>query len=193
MRAALYARISTTEGRQHLENQLGQLREYSNRMGWEIVGEFTDQESGAAATRPNLDRMMKAAARRLFDLVLVFDLSRLTRQGPAQAFGYISRLSASKVQFWSMTEEHFRTSGPAGELLLAVAAFIAKQERETLVARIKAGISRAKANGKTVGRKRRTLDRETLIRMRKQGKTIRQLARAFNVGRTTIERRLKAG
>lgn len=106
-RAALYARISTQEGRQHLRNQLDKLQEFAARMNWTIAGTFTDQVSGSADKRPGLDELMKAAARRDIDVVLVFELSRLTRGGPLKALEYLNRLNHSQVEFWSMTEEFF--------------------------------------------------------------------------------------
>lgn len=190
MKAALYARISTREGKQHLENQFIELRTFANKMYWQIVEEFQDEETGASTTRPGLERLMKAAARRKFDLVAVFDLSRLTRGGPAQAFAYIERLTASKVQFWSITQEHFRTSGPSGQLFIAIAAHIAEMERDAIRHRVQAGIARARAAGKTLGRKPRVLNKEQIAEMREAGKSFRAIAKHFGVGRTTIVRRL---
>jgi DNA invertase Pin-like site-specific DNA recombinase len=190
-RAAFYARISTKEGKQHLENQLAELRTFAQRLGWEVVEEFTDEQSGAGNTRPGLDRLMKAAARRKFDLVAVFDLSRLTRGGPAQAFAFIERLTASKVQFWSITQEHFRTSGPAGALFIAIAAHIAEMERADIRARVQAGIDRARAAGRRLGRARRVVDKEKLREMHAAGASYRQIGKALGIGRGTVVRRLK--
>jgi len=128
-RAALYARVSTRDKGQNLDNQLGELRTYAGRMGWKIERQFCDSQTGSTDRRPELDALMKAAAKREFDIVAVFDLSRLTRTGPAGAFELIARLKASGVEFWSMTEEHFRTAGPAGELFIAIAAYLANSQR----------------------------------------------------------------
>lgn len=191
-RAALYARISTNDGRQHLDNQLRELRTFAGLHKWQITAEYTDEESGANPKRPGLEKLMHGAARRRFDLVLVFALSRLTRGGPMQAFHYISRLSESGVTFWSMTEEHFRTSGPAGEMLIAIAAYIAEQERAMIRERISAGLARAKANGKRVGRPPAKLPAvKELAKMRDQGKSLRAIAKHFNVSKDAVERRLR--
>lgn len=190
--AGLYARISTNEVRQNLENQLGKLRDYCKRMQWKIAAEYTDRDSGARRGRPGLDALMAAAAKREFDIVLVFDLSRLTRLGPAEAFGHIERLQQSGVQFCSFTEEHFRTSGPAGALFIAIAAHIAQMERLTMKARILAGLERARKNGKKIGRPPGPeLDSKKLQTLRQRGWSIRQLAAEFDVGKSTIERQLK--
>lgn len=190
MRAALYARISTREGKQHLENQLAQLREFAIRMKWQVIEEFTDQQSGARDQRPGLERMMAAAAKRRFDLVAVFDLSRLTRTGPAGAFVLIGRLKASGVEFWSMTEEHFRTSGPAGELFIAIAAYLAKAERQTMENRIRAGIERARKEGKAIGRPAVVVNIDRIRQLKGEGLSIRQIAKKLKTSASTIARKL---
>jgi DNA invertase Pin-like site-specific DNA recombinase len=191
-RVALYARVSTQEGRQHLENQLAQLRNYVPRMKWRTVATFTDQGSGAKDRRPGLDRMMEAAVRRDFDIVLVYDLSRLTRRGPATAFEYIERLNAAGVQFHSFREEYFRTTGPAGPMLIAIAAYIAQQEREQMQDRIKAGVARGKANGVVFGRPKRIIDSERIRILRGQGHSIRQIAQKLKTSRSIIHRCLQS-
>jgi DNA invertase Pin-like site-specific DNA recombinase len=135
--------------------------------------------------------MMKAADRRAFDLVAVFDLSRLTRTGPAGAFALINRLKASGVEFWSMTEEHFRTTGPAGEMFIAIAAYLANAERVTMQHRIKAGLDRAKREGKKIGRPAAVVNRDRIHEWRKKGFTIRKIARLAKTSTSTVVRILK--
>lgn len=192
MKAALYYRISTREGKQHIENQRRELRAYAGRMKWAITAEFQDEQSGARdRKRPGLEKLLHAAARRQFDIVCVFDLSRLTRGGPAQAFRYIERLQSAGVEFCSMTEEHFRTSGPAGQLFIAIAAHIAEAERETLRSRVLAGVARARASGKHIGRPKVVTDYDRIDRELKRGRSIRQIALKLKVGKSTIERRIR--
>jgi DNA invertase Pin-like site-specific DNA recombinase len=186
--AGLYARISTTEGKQHLATQLQALRRYASRMAWKITGVYTDEITGASVTRPGLDQLLTAAARHDFDTVLVFELSRLTRRGPASAFELIERLRRSKVELWSMTEEHFRTPGAAGELLIAIAAFLARQERETMQARVKAGLDRARANGTPLGRRRILVDKSKIQKLRESGASIRAIANELKYSKGVIER-----
>jgi len=83
--------------------------------------------------------------------LLVWVLDHLTREGVAETFVYIKRLSSHGVQFVSFTEEHFRTTGPAGELMIAVAAWIAKQERRRIRERVRAGLDQARAHGTRSG------------------------------------------
>jgi DNA invertase Pin-like site-specific DNA recombinase len=192
VRAALYARTSTGDGSQHLDNQLVKLREFAGRMSWEISAEYTDQESGAKPDRPGLNRLMHNAARRGFDVVLVYDLSRLTREGAARAFELITRLKRSRVEFWSLNEEHFRTSGPAGEILIAIAAYLAKSERDGIRHRILAGIARARREGRHIGRpKEFEIDSREIKEMKKTGLSIRAIAAKKSCSKSTIERILR--
>ena len=163
-------RVSTSDGRQEVDNQLTELRQFAERQGWEIIHEYVDHESGGKADRAEFRRMFADAAQRRFDLALVWALDRLTRECVAETFEHIRRLTAHGVQFVSFTEEHFRTTGPAGELLIAVAAWIAKQKRLRISERVKAGLRRVKENGsrsgRPVGRPRVVLDRERIRQLR---------------------------
>jgi DNA invertase Pin-like site-specific DNA recombinase len=116
----------------------------------------------------------------------------LTREGAAETFEYIKRLTSHGVQFVSFTEEHFRTTGPAGELMIAVAAWVAKQERVRISERVRAGLSRAKERGtrtgNAVGRPKVVFDRQKVVDLRSQGRPWREIARACNAAITTVRR-----
>jgi DNA invertase Pin-like site-specific DNA recombinase len=81
MKAAIYARVSLEDGRQTVENQRQQLSAFCERMGWEVVVEFHDNKSGKSLDRPGFKRMMEAASRKEFDVLVFWDLSRLSRGG----------------------------------------------------------------------------------------------------------------
>lgn len=187
---ALYARVSTSDGRQSLDNQLRELRRYAKGQAWRIASEFTDEISGTKESRPGLDELMKAAAVRPFEIVLAYDLSRVTRNGPASAFALIERLKACGVEFWSLREEYFRTAGPAGPILIAIAAFLAEREREQIVDRINAGIARARAAGVQFGRRPVLIDRARLVELRDQGKSVRECADILKHSKSAIARAL---
>jgi DNA invertase Pin-like site-specific DNA recombinase len=192
MKAAIYARVSTADGRQDTENQLVELRRFATTQSWEIAGEYIDHESGGRGDREHFQRMFQDASQRRFDLLLVWALDRLTREGVPETFDYIKRLASHGVQFVSFTEEHFRTTGPAGELMIAVAAWIAKQERMRIFERVRAGLSRARAqgtrSGKPVGRPRVVFDRGKAVELRNARKSWREIARECGVGVTTVRR-----
>lgn len=187
MRVALYLRVSTD--RQTTDNQAQALEQYAGRQNWEIVRTFRDVDSGANPARPELQQLFQCATEGHIDRVLIFALDRLTREGPLEALQYVARLKRAGVDLWSMTEEHFRASGPAGDLFLSIAAWIAAQERTRHVERIRAGQDRARAQGKTIGRPRRITDRETIIALRTVDQlTYSQIARATKTPRATVAR-----
>lgn len=192
-RVALYARVSTSDGRQEVENQLSQLRQFAERQDWEVISEYVDHESGSRADRIEFRRLLSEAAQRRFNLVLVWALDRLTREGVAETFEYIKRLTSHGVQFVSFTEEHFRTTGPAGELMIAVAAWIAQQERARIVARVRAGLDRARVqgtrSGRPVGRPRAIVDRDQVRRLRDEEKlSWTEIARKVHSTNGTVRR-----
>jgi DNA invertase Pin-like site-specific DNA recombinase len=166
VKAAIYARVSTKDKGQDTDNQLFQLREYCARQSWTVVEEYVDHESAKTGDRAAFRRLFTDASRRKFDVVLVWALDRFTREGVLETFTYIEKLRGFKVAFESYTEAHFRTTGPAGELMLAVAAWIAKQERLRISERTKAGLERARRDGKHCGRPRRVFRRDEVAQLR---------------------------
>jgi len=195
VRVAIYARVSTSDGRQEVENQLSELRVFAERQGWEVVEEYIDHESGSKADRTEFRRIFVDAAQRRFDLALVWALDRLTREGVAETFERIKRLASHGVQFVSFTEEHFRTTGPAGELMIAVAAWIAKQERIRISERVRAGLERARVkgtkSGKAVGRPKVVIDGERVVELHHSEYSWRQTARALGAKVRTVRRAYK--
>jgi DNA invertase Pin-like site-specific DNA recombinase len=165
IRVGIYARVSKTEGQDN-ENQLVQLREYCTRQGWSITKEYIDHASGKTGDRDAFRRLFEDASKRQFDIVLVWALDRFTREGVLETFEHVRRLTAYGIGFESYTEQHFRTTGPAGELMLAIAAWIAKQERMRISERTKAGLARARRQGKVPGRPKRVFRRDEVVRLR---------------------------
>lgn len=189
--AAIYARVSTKDKGQDVENQLAQQRRYARSQRWEIR-EFIDHETGKHSDRAAFQQLFEAASRREVNLVLVWSLDRFTREGVAETFLHIKKLLDYGVQFESLTEPHFRTTGPAGELMIAIAAWIAKQERTRISERTKAGLAIARAKGKKLGRPWKVFSREKAIAMRKDGVSWRKIARELGVGESTIRHVLKS-
>src|SRR5689334_23204942 len=104
-RVALYARVSTKDGRQDTENQLIALREYAAKQGWKISAEYVDRETGGTSKRPHFQRMFADARARKFDLVLFWSLDRLSREGVLATLNHLERLTATGVNWRSYTEE----------------------------------------------------------------------------------------
>lgn len=193
MRAAVYARVSTKDRGQDTENQLLQLRDYCARQAWPIVKEYIDHVSGKSGERDGFKQLFVDASRRQFDVVVVWALDRFTREGVLETFEYIRDLTRFGVQFESYTEAHFRTTGPAGELMLAIAAWIAKQERLRISERTKAGLARARKQGKRCGRPRKVFSREKALELRAAGESWRAIARKLGIPQSTIRRVLSNG
>lgn len=150
VRAAIYVRVSTLD--QHPENQLAELRRYVTARGWEAAVEYVDHGvSGTKDSRPALDRLVKDARRRKFDVVVTFKLDRLGRN-LKHLITLLDDLQALGVAFVSLNEGIDATT-PAGRLQMHVLGAIAEFERGRIVERVRAGLARAKAQGTRLGRR----------------------------------------
>jgi len=165
MKAAVYARVSTTD--QNCEMQLRELREYCERRGWAIAGEYVDTGwSGAKASRPELDRLVKDARLRRFDAVLVWKLDRWGRS-LAHLVQSIQELSGLGIRFIAVTQNiDTDESNPMARLLLHLMGAFAEFEREMIRERTLAGVRAAKARGKRLGRPRRVFRCDEVVRLR---------------------------
>jgi DNA invertase Pin-like site-specific DNA recombinase len=148
-RAAVYVRVSRLD--QHPENQLPELRRYCEARGWETVEFVEHGVSGAKERRPALDALMKDARRRKFDVVLAWKLDRLGRN-LRHLITLLEELQALGLAFVSLGEGIDATT-PAGKLQMHLLAAIAEFERDRLRERTLAGLDRARAQGKTLGRR----------------------------------------
>jgi DNA invertase Pin-like site-specific DNA recombinase len=174
---AIYARVSTRD-RQETENQLRELRKFCEKQGWKIADQYVDHESGGNANRPEFRRLFTDAHQRKFDMVLFWALDRFSREGVLKTLNYLSDLESSGVQFKSYMERYVDSSGIFKEAILAILATLAKQERLRLSERVKAGLARARADGKTVGRpKLPTAAVAEIQRLYSTGMSKREIAR----------------
>jgi DNA invertase Pin-like site-specific DNA recombinase len=191
-RVALYARVSTKDKGQDTENQLAQLRAFCAASGWTIAAEFVDHVSGKHSDRQEFKRMFTAAARREFDYLVTWALDHLSREGVAKTFEHIKQLRGYGVEYISYSEPHFRTTGPAGELMIAVAAWIGEQEHRRISERTKAGLEKARRQGHIGGRRRLVLDYDRLAELDADGLTMREIAAEMGVSPAFVCRALKA-
>src|SRR5271166_4509113 len=144
MRVALYSRISTKDGRQDAENQLGQLRDFAAKQGWEVIREYIDQESGSRPDRPEFKQMFQDASQRRFDLVLFWSLDRLSREGVLQTLNHLNRLASHGIGFRSFTEQYLDSCGIFKDAIIGIMATLAKQERLRISERTIAGLKVAR-------------------------------------------------
>jgi DNA invertase Pin-like site-specific DNA recombinase len=184
MKAAIYARVSTLD--QHVENQLTELQAYAQRRGWTAV-EYVDRGvSGAKDRRPALDELLKAARRRRFDALVCWRLDRLGRN-LRHLILLLDELQALGIAFVTLGEG-IDTSTPAGRLQLHILSAIAEFERSRIQERVVAGLARAKAQGRKLGRPEREIPASDLAAVR--GLSVREAARRLGVPRSTLQRAL---
>jgi DNA invertase Pin-like site-specific DNA recombinase len=153
MKICLYCRVSKNDESQDPSNQLNPLRDYAKALGGEVVGEYVDLASGSNGDRAEFKRMLEDADKRKFDLLLLWSLDRLSREGISNTLGYIERLKRSGIALKSLQESWLDTRDEGlGQLLLAIFSWVAQQERKRIVERTKAGLDRAVREGKKLGR-----------------------------------------
>jgi DNA invertase Pin-like site-specific DNA recombinase len=175
---------------QHPESQLLDLRQLAAQRGYEIVQEYTDRISGAKARRPGLDQMMADARRGRFDIVLVWASDRIARNVRhfLELLDELNRLNIEYVSF----REQIDTGGPLGRAIVVIIGAVAELERNLIVERVKAGMRRARLEGRQIGRKPLGLDREAIFMERRRGQSLGQIARAHRISRATVHRVLHA-
>jgi DNA invertase Pin-like site-specific DNA recombinase len=189
---AIYARVSTKDGRQDAENQLRQLREFCTSQGWTVCREYIDHASGKNDTgRPEFQRLFEDAAQRKFDLVVFWALDRFSREGVLATLQYLQRLSGYGIGYRSFTEGYLDSCGMFKDAVIGILAVVAKQERIRISERVQAGLHRARAAGRVGGRPRGVFDRARVQELRQQGLSIGEIAAEVGVPRTSVHRALK--
>jgi len=187
-RAALYLRVSTLD--QNTQTQLYDLQTLAQQRGLEIVKEYTDRGiSGAKARRPALDELLRDARRGQFDIVVVWACDRLARS-VAHFLQVLDELSHLNIEFLSYREA-LDTSGALGRAVVTIVSVVAELERSLIIERVRAGMRRAKLEGKHVGRRPLVVDRSAVLRERAQGRSLTQIANSFRISRASVSRLLK--
>ena len=180
MKAAIYARVSTSNNGQDPMVQVRELREYCERRGWTAVGEYVDVGiSGTKEKRPELDRLMSDAHRRRFDAVVVWKFDRFARS-VSHLLRALESFKAQGIEFVSFSEQ-LDTSTPAGKLVFTVLGAVAELERSLIAERVRAGLRNARAKGKTLGRPKRTIDSSQIGRLRSSGLVWRTIAERMEI------------
>ena len=178
-RAALYMRVRSVD--QHPETQLLDLRQLAAQRGYEIVQEYTDRISGTKARRPGLDALMSDARRGRFDVVLTWASDRIARS-VKHFLEVLDELNRLNIEFVSFREQ-IDTGGPLGRAIVVIIGAIAELERNLIIERVKAGMRRARLEGRHIGRRPLELDREAILHDRRQGQSLGQIARAHRISR----------
>ncbi len=186
-RAALYLRVSTLD--QHPETQRYDLEQWAAQRALAIVEVYEDRISGTRASRPGLDRLMTDARRGKFDVLLVWACDRLARS-VTHFLEVLDELNHLGIEFASFREQ-LDTGGPLGRAVVVIISAIAELERNLIVERVRAGLRRARLEGRRLGRPPLIVDREAVRRDRERGLSISQLARQHGIAETSVRRLLR--
>ncbi len=190
-RAAVYARVSTKDKGQDVETQLMPLREYCRYRGLQIVEEFIDAGiSGSKEKRPALDRLMLQARKRKVDVVIVVRFDRFARS-VSHLLKALEEFNALGVDFISVNES-IDTSTPMGKMVFTIIGAVAEMERALIRERVKAGMDRFAKQGGKFGRPQRIVDKEKVLRLYKEHRSLRTVAELTGVGRDKVARIVKA-
>ena len=182
-RVAIYARVSTTD--QSTESQLLDLRKYVSERGWQSYKEYTDNGvSGTTDSRPALNELMNDARKRRFDMVLVWRFDRFARS-TRNLINAPEEFKNLRIDFVSY-QENIDTSSPLGSAIFTIISAVAQLERDIIAERVKAGLRKAVANGKKLGRPKLDVDVEEVHRLRAKGLSLRAIANKTGVSRTTV-------
>jgi DNA invertase Pin-like site-specific DNA recombinase len=189
MKAAIYARVSTSNHGQDVSMQMRELREYCERRGWQIAGEYTDVGiSGSKDSRPELNRLMGDAKQRRFDAVCVWKLDRFGRS-LRHLVNSLADLESLGVSFISI-KDNLDLSTPSGRLMFQIIGAMAEFERSLIQERVKAGLRNARAKGKTLGRPRMVVDAAKISSLRSQGRSVREIAEELGYSRSLVHKTL---
>ena len=187
-RAVLYLRVSTID--QTTANQERELRQVAERAGWEVVKVYKDHGiSGSKGRdkRPAFDALHKAAARREIDIVMAWSVDPLGRS-LQDLVAFLSEIHAAGVDLF-LHQQGLDTTTPAGKALFQMMGVFAEFERSMIQERVRAGLRRAKDDGKKLGRPRIAPQlKERILAALKAGETIRGVADKFDVNPSTVQR-----
>ena len=185
-RVVLYSRVSTQD--QDPDVQLRQLREYAGHRDFAIVAELEDRISGAKENRPALDELWRLVRARKVDVVLVQRFDRFARSS-RQLVNALEEMQALAVDFISHSE-NIDTTTPAGKALFVMVSAFAEFERSLISERVRAGLAKARSDGKRLGRPRVSEKTVSKIRTLRQDKkmSLGEIAKELNVPRGTVQK-----
>jgi putative DNA-invertase from lambdoid prophage Rac len=190
MRVAIYCRVSTHD--QNCERQERDLREYAERLGYDVVGIWSEFGSGVKLDRVKRKEIMAIARKGKIDAVLVTELTRWGRS-TIDLINTLNDLHSWKVSLIAQTGMQFDLSTPAGNLMLTIMAGLAEFERSLIQERIKSGVALARSKGKVFGRKpgsKADKYRNDIKLLNEEGKSIRVIATRLGLDKGMVERQL---
>ena len=188
-RVAIVARVSTDK--QEFLNQIDQLREFCKQQDWAIVHEYTEVITGSGKkTRKAFDAMLLAASQKKFDVVLFWSLDRFSREGTLATLQYLQLLDSYHVAWRSYTEPYLDSCGQFKDVVISLLATMAKQERIQISDRTKAGLARARKQGRIGGRPKVDVDMAEVLQRRDQGESFAAIADDLGCSQALLYKRL---
>ena len=187
-RCALYLQVSRLD--QHPETQLYDLRQLVQQRGMEIVHEYVDHGvSGTRSRRPALDQMMADARRGRFEVVLVWACDRIARS-VRHFLEVLDELNRMQIEFISFREQ-LETGGLLGRAVVVIISAVAELERGLIVEQVKAGMRRARLEGRQIGRRPLEVDRAAILGDRNRGLSLTDIAKAHHISRAMVRKILR--
>jgi DNA invertase Pin-like site-specific DNA recombinase len=185
MRIGIYARVSTTD--QDCSQQLRELRDYAAARKWDVQGEYVDHAvSGKKDSRPAMNELMDAARRRAIDAIVCWKIDRWGRSMP-HFVGSVQELGSLGVRFIAVTQGiDTDESNPTSRLMLNLLAAFAEFERELIVERTRAGLQRARREGRIGGRPRVVVNRSKVVEMDSDGMTTREIGEELGISAASV-------
>ena len=188
-RIAIYARTSTSDGKQNVETQLSLLRQYCAQRGFEVHNEYIDQMSGSSDKRPEYLNLLADAKKRIFSTVLVYRFDRFARSTKMLIEG-LEEFDHLGIDFISYSE-NIDTSSPMGKCMFAIISAFSELEKSVIRERVMSGLDRARKEGKVLGRPRVGFDIAKALKLREEGLGVRRIAKQIGVSYGTVYRTLK--
>jgi DNA invertase Pin-like site-specific DNA recombinase len=196
VKAAIYARVSTTDKGQDINLQLNDLKPYCERRGWTYTEYVDNGVSGAKEKRPAFEQLMTDAKKKQFDVIVVWKLDRFSRslQHLITTLNDLQKLSIDFVSY----NEHIDFTTATGRLMIHIIAAFAQFERELMAERIKAGMQNAKAKGVKIGRKPKApIEISKIIQLYEEAKqkgeniSVREISKKTKIGKSTVHSVIK--
>lgn len=183
-RTAIYLRISTNDRKQDFDTQLFALQDYVKQRGFKLHRIYKDRDSGSKESRPELLKLLQDANRRQFDCVVVFRFDRFSRS-TRQLIEALETFRKIGIDFISY-QEAIDTSTPAGQMMFTIVSAFAQFERNIIQERVRAGIAKAKAKGKKLGRPKANINVQKIIQLKAEGLSIRKIADRLDIPKSTV-------
>jgi len=189
MIVAIYSRVLTKNNGQDTQNQIIQLKKFCKSNNYQIYKIYEDHESGSKGRkeRASFDMLFKEAHQRKFQMIIFWSIDRFSREGIFKTMMYLKQLDEYGIKFHSYTEEYLTTDNElVSNILLSVMSYFAKLEREKISERTKAGLEKARLNGKQIGRPGKEKMKERILLELRKNNSIRGVAKLLNISTGTV-------